>query len=254
MRFFLLISVCFLIGVSSYAQNTTPPDEKSFLKIGMTNLSFGYGIEVPFGDMSDRFSRNLKFTLGAERITKSNWIYGLEFAYMFGDTVKEDVLSNLRLANNEILGADNAYADAFTRERGVFIGLNFGKLIPFNQNTRSGLRITAAGGILAHYVRIQDEASSLPQIEGDYLKGYDRLTRGLALRQFIGYQHVSENKRVNFYIGLEFTQGFTKHVREVNFDTGLSTSKERRFDGLVSLKAAWILPFYDDYVDEEVFY
>jgi hypothetical protein len=246
--FFLLLFV--LMGYMTQAQE----DKEGFSQIGITNLSFGYGLEFPFGDMSDRFNKNLKFTVGAERITGTNWIFGLEFSYMFGDTVKEDVLTNLRLSNGQILGADNGYAEVFTRERGLFIGANFGKLIPFNSSSRSGLRITCAAGILSHYIRIQDEARSLPQIEGDYLKGYDRLTRGFALRQFIGYEHVAENKRVNFYIGLEFTQGFTSSVRAVNFDTGLPSNMEGRFDGLIGLKAAWILPFYDDYVDEEVFY
>ncbi len=248
-RNFILI-LFILIGYIAKSQD----DKENFLNIGITNFSFGYGIEFPFADLSDRFGKNLKFTLGAERITSSNWIYGIEFSYMFGDTVKEDVLSNLKLSNGEILGADNAFAEVFTRERGLFIGANIGKMIPFSSKSRSGLRITGAAGILAHYVRIQDEARSLPQIEGDYLKGYDRLTRGFALREFIGYQHVTENKRVNFYIGLEFTQGFTSSVREINFDTGLPTNKERRFDGMIGLKAAWILPFFDDFVDEEVFY
>ncbi|MDF1696183.1 MAG: hypothetical protein P1U56_10140 [Saprospiraceae bacterium] len=247
-----LIIICFIsiFTCSSFGQK----GKENFLNVGITNLCFGYGVEFPFADLSDRFGRNLKFTLGAERITKSNWIFGLEFSYMFGDTVKEDVLAHLRLSNNEILGADNGYADSFTRERGVFVGANFGKLIPFKANSRSGLRITCAAGLLSHYVRVQDEAGSLPQIEGDYLKGYDRLTRGLALRQFVGYQHIAEDKRVNFYIGLEFTQGFTKSVRDVNFDTGLATNKSTRFDGLIGIKAAWILPFFDDFVDEEVFY
>lgn len=229
-------------------------NEEGFLNAGMTNFSFGYGMEFPFGDLSDRFGNNLKFTLGAERVTGSNWIYGIEFSYMFGDTVKEDVVANLKLSNGNILGADNGYAEVFTRQRGVFLGLNFGKIIPFSKKSRSGLRVTGAAGILAHYVRIQDEARSLPQIEGDYLKGYDRLTRGFALREFVGYQHVTANKRVNFYIGLEFTQGFTSSVREYNFDTGQLTDKGRRFDGMIGLKAAWILPFHDDYIDEEVFY
>ena len=246
----LIASLLIVSTISSNAQDV----EKNFMNMGMTNFSFGYGIEFPFGDLADRFSDNLRFTVGAERMTGSNWIFGLEFSYMFGDTVKEDVLTNIRLNNGEILGADNGYAEVFTRQRGLFLGANFGKLIPFNSESRSGLRITAAAGLLAHYIRIQDEASSLPQIEGDYIKGYDRLTRGLAFRQFIGYQHVTENKRVNFYIGLEFTQAFTKSIREINFDTGLPTNKDSRFDGLIGLKAAWILPFFDGYVDEEIFY
>ena len=250
MRILLFIAMFLTFSTSDINSQS----EEGFLNVGMTNFSFGYGIEFPFADLSDRFGSNLRFTLGAERITKSNWIYGLEFSYMFGDTVKEDVLSHLRLSNGEILGADNEYADAFTRQRGLFTGVNIGKLIPLNSRSKSGIRVTAAAGILLHYVRVQDEARSLPQIEGDYLKGYDRLTRGFALRQFVGYQHVSEDKRVNFYIGLEFTQGFTSSVRDFNFDTGLPADKSRRFDGLIGLKAAWVLPFYDDFEDAEIFY
>jgi len=249
-KILLLLFFAFSLTTTLLGQD----DRSSFFNIGMKNLSFGYGIEFPHGDLSDRYSDNLKFTLGAERLTKSNWIYGLEFAFMFGDTVKEDVLAPLRLDNGEILGADNAYADVFMRQRGAFLGVNVGKVIPLNKKTRSGIRITGAIGLLAHKVRIIDEARSTPQIENQYLKGYDRLTRGLALREFVGYQHISQDKRINFYVGLEFTQAFTSNVRAYNFDTGLPTDPGNRFDGLVSLKAAWVLPFFDDYEDEEVFY
>jgi len=250
--FLLIFLLSFATGYSQKSDRSV--NDENFLNIGMKNLSFGYGMEFPFGELADRYSSNLKFTVGAERITKSNWIYGIEFAFMFGDTVKEDPLAPLRLSNDELLGADNAYADVFLRQRGAFLGVNFGKIISLKKNSRSGLRITGAIGLLAHKIRIVDESRSLPQIEEQYLKGYDRLTRGFALREFVGYQHISEDKRINFYIGLEFTQGFTKHVRAINFDTGLPPDPSPRFDGLVSLKAAWVLPFFDDFVDEQIFY
>ncbi|MEM9549088.1 MAG: hypothetical protein AAGA77_24080 [Bacteroidota bacterium] len=251
--FYKYAALIFFIALS-FSSRAQEKQKKGALGVGMTNFSFGYGLEFPHGDLSDRFGRNFKFTVGAERITASNWIYGLEFSFMFGDTVKEDVVSNLRLSNGNILGADNSYAEVFQRQRGVFFGANFGKLIPFKSNSRSGIRITGALGLFAHYVRVQDEVQSLPQIEGEYIKGYDRLTRGLALREFIGYHHISQDTRLNFYIGIEFTQGFTSNVRDVNFNTGLPANKDRRFDGLVGLKAAIILPFYGDYEDEEIFY
>lgn len=253
-KILILLLAFVLAGFASEAQSDSDGSDSPWLKVGMTNFSVGYGWEFPLGDLADRFDDNLKFTVGLERITASDWIYGVEFAFMFGDTVKEDVLAPLRLSNNEVLGADNAYADVFMRERGMFLGANFGKLIRLGRNSRSGIRITGAAGLLAHYIRIADEASSTPQIEGAYLKGYDRLTRGLAFREFVGYQHISQDKRVNFYIGLEFTQGFTRHVRAFDFDTGLPSDQSGRFDGLISLKAAWILPFYDDYQDSQVFY
>ncbi|MBK7345176.1 MAG: hypothetical protein IPJ06_20010 [Saprospiraceae bacterium] len=36
---------------------------------------------------------------------------------------------------------------------------------------------------------------------GEYGKGYDRLTGGFLVSEFIGYQHVSLNRRLNFYAG-----------------------------------------------------
>ena len=252
-RIALLFILLFSFEVG-FSQNSDNQEQESFLNIGMKNLSFGMGVEFPYGELADRYADNLKFTLGAERITKNNWIYGVEFAFMFGDTVKEDPLATLRLSNNEILGSDNGYGDVFMRQRGAFIGLNVGKIIRLNPNSRSGIRITGAAGIIAHKIRIIDEASATPQIEGDFLAGYDRLTRGYAFREFVGYQHISEDKRINFYIGIEFTQGFTKHVRAIDFDTGLAPDPATRFDGLVSLKAAWVLPFHDDFIDEQIFY
>ena len=227
---------------------------EGFNKVGITALSFGYGVEYPGGDLADRFSRNLKFTLGAERMTKSNWIFGIEYSFMFGDTVKEDVLAPLRLSNGRILGSDNAYSEVLLRQRGMFLGVNIGKTFTFREESRSGLRVTGAVGLLAHYIRIVEDSRGTPQIEGPYLQGYDRLSRGLAFREFVGYHHISDDKRINFYIGLEFTQGFTKHIRAIDFDSGLPPNQDTRFDSLISLKAAWILPFFDDYVDEQVFY
>jgi len=248
------IYISALLILLSFTSGIGQEGKENFLNTGIKTLNFGYGIEFPFGDLADRYGQNLKFTLGAEKITKSNWIYGIDFSFMFGNNVKDDVLAAIKLSNGEVLGADNAYADVFTRQRGLFLGANFGKIISFNNNTRSGLRLTGAIGVLQHNVRIVDDARSLPQIENDYQKGYDRMTRGLAFREFVGYQHISEDKRINFILGLEFTQGFTKHIRAINFDTGLPPTTDTRFDGLVSLKAVWILPFFDDYEDEEVFY
>ncbi len=227
--------------------------QRTFDQTGAINLLFGYGIESPVGEMADRFGNDLNFSLAGERMSPSGWLYGVKFSFLFGSKVKEDVLAPLRLSNGEILGADNAYADVFLRQRGMYLGAYFGRTIPLN-HTKSGLRITNAFGVFQHNIRIVDDARSLPQIEGDYQKGYDRLTRGFALRQFVGYHHIGQDRRLNFIVGIELTEGFTKHIRSIDFDTGLPVDHSMRFDGLIGLKAAYIFPFFDDYQADEIFY
>ena len=253
-QIFRLFFASILVAMVFSHTNAQEEQRADFTNVGVLNLTFGYGIELPFGDLADRFGSNLKFAVGIEKINRKNWIYGLEFNQMFGNNVVEDVLEPLRLENLEVLGADSDFADVFIRQRGLFLGAQVGKLIPFKKKSKSGLRITTTIGVLQHNVRIVDDANSLPQILGQYRKGYDRLTRGLALREFIGYHHISKDRLINFNVGIEFTQGFTRHIRAVDFDTGLAPSSDLRFDGLISLKGTWILPFFEDYEPDEIFY
>jgi hypothetical protein len=50
-------------------------------------------------------------------------------------------------------------------------------------------------------------------------------------------------RRVNFFIGIEAVQAFTKNRRSFNFDTRSSDDSERS-DRLLGLKAGWIIPLY----------
>ncbi|MEN0002686.1 MAG: hypothetical protein AAF798_01035 [Bacteroidota bacterium] len=219
-------------------------------------LNLAYGYQQPGGDLSERFGYNFNLGGGLEYITsKSNLIFGAEGYFMFGDQVKFDVLDNLRNDEGNIIGNDRFPANLQLRQRGFYIGALVGKLFPISKkNKRSGIRLTGSIGVLQHQIRIQrDPNRSVPQLLGDYEKGYDRLTNGLALNQFIGYQLLSSNKRINFYIGLEFTQAFTQSRRDFDFDTRMEDN-EQRFDMLIGIKGGWVLPFYFGRGSEEIFY
>jgi len=47
---------------------------------------------------------------------------------------------------------------------------------------------------------------------------------------------------MNFYIGIEFTQAFTKNRRGFNYNTG-EYDNASRLDLLYSLKAGMVIPF-----------
>ncbi len=216
----------------------------------------GLGGQLPSGDLQERFGPNMNFGGGLELITeKSNVILGVESYYLFGTDVRTNVLSNLQTPDGFIIGNDRSYADIQLRQRGFYLGILLGKLFSLSAtNPRSGLRITGSVGLLQHKIRIQDDPiRAVPQLFGDYKKGYDRLTNGLAFNECIGYQVLSTDRRVNFFIGIECTQAFTQSRRDFNFDTR-SRDDTKRFDLLTGIRAHWILPFYIGKSASEIYY
>ncbi|MCB0571004.1 MAG: hypothetical protein KDC66_14620 [Phaeodactylibacter sp.] len=219
-------------------------------------IHLSYGGHSPGGDLAKRFGSAFGVGTGFDFITsESNWIAGLDFSYYFGSNVKEDVLASLRTPEGFVIGNNRTYSDIRLRMRGFYAGGHIGKLFGLGfANPRSGIRLTLGAGLLQHKVRIQDDPqSAVPQLSGDYKKGYDRLANGLAFTEFIGYQVLSIDGRINFYAGLEFTQGLAMSRRDYDFDTR-TKDETKRLDLLYGLKAGWILPIYFGKGADERFY
>jgi len=208
-------------------------------------------LHIPAGDMADRFGSVGSVGLGLERLTTSNWIFGGEGYYFFGNKVKEDPLEILRTAEGEIIGNDRLVASVVLRERGFYVGAIVGKLFVV-EGTRSGLRTTLSAGWLQHKIRVQDDSRTVTQLTGEYLEGYDRLTGGLALNEFIGWQSLGAQGSINWYAGLEFNQGFTTTLREWDFNDRRKLD-ERRLDLSFGIRIGWTLPFYTS-GQETIFY
>ena len=245
--FLYLISFFFLQDAIGQKEENKSP------KYLLFNLQ--YSLQQPGGDMGDRYGANNAVGLGLEFLSRGNFIIGLSGDLLFGKTVEEDVLATLRNSDGSIIGNNRALSAITLRERGINVNLLLGKLWNINKKQpKSGIRTTIGGGILQHKIRIQQDPQSLvPQAEGEYAKGYDRLSNGFALTEFIGYQMVSRNKRLNFIAGFEFVQGFTKNRRAFNFDT-MMKDDESKFDTLIGIKFGWTLPFQIGVAKEEVFY
>lgn len=243
-----LMGICMMymplmvVSQSSWS-NQEEQQEKKPIDGSILLPGIGLGMNVPGGDMANRYGINMQLTTGIQYITRSNWVWGADWHILFGDNVKEDVLAPFRTPTGVIPGDDEQIADIFLRQRGIWTGAGFGKLFPLNAGSRSGIKAMLHAGVLQHYIRFTDERNSVAQIRAGRYIGYDRLTRGFSLKQTISYQHLSNDRRLNFDISLDLTQGWTSEVRAVNFDTGLPTIKSR-FDWLTGIRMVWYLPFY----------
>jgi hypothetical protein len=212
-----------------------------------------YTVQFPFADMADRFGINSN--LGGSFYFKMshNILIGAEANYLFGGDVREDTILNyLFTTSGSLIGVDGLYETVILSERGYAFWGKIGKIIPvFHSNPNSGITLIVGGGFLQHKIKLEDPDNTLPYVQGDYAKGYDRLTNGGAISQYVGYTHFDKRKLLNFSIGFEAMEAFTKNRRDFNFDQ-MGTDNSNRLDVLIGIKITFIVPFYGG--QEERFY
>lgn len=218
-------------------------------------LRMSYGIQFPGADLADRFGYNGSLGIGLDYLTRSNWIAGLETQFLFGNAVDINPLESLTNSAGFIYSQDGGVAMLGLRQRGFYLGGLVGKLFALSEkNKRSGIRLTLGAGLLQHKIRIQEDPQAfVPQIAGEYKKGYDRLANGLALHQTLSYQFHSKNRRINLILGVEALQGFTAPRRNWNIDE-MQAETGNRLDLLFGARLTWILPFYLVENPDEIFY
>jgi hypothetical protein len=220
------------------------------------SLNVNYGFQLPVAHMAQRFGFNMSFGLGMEYLTlPKGWIFNFDTYYIYGQNVREDVLTILRTQEGEIIGDLGEFASVDLRQRGYYGGVHIGKLLKLsdNGNRFKGIRFTIGGGFMQHRIRIQDNTQSVPHLDGIYKNGYDRLSNGPAFTQFIGYQVVSRDRTVNFFMGLEITEGFVKNRRVFNYDTRQRDTKTH-LDILYGLRIGWSLPLFSNQKADDIEY
>lgn len=248
-KWIFLLGLNFSLVFISVSQNIVEkPIEGGILALGL-----GLGYNIPMADMKDRYGSNMDFGLNADYITASNWIFGGQFTYFFGDNVKIDPVAPYRTQQGWVLGDNNAESILFLKQRGLFLGGGLGKLFQLKPGSRTGIKIMVQGGIFQHHIKFADEDNSVVQIRAGRHTRYDRLARGFALKETIAYKMLSADRRMNFELALDFTQGYTSDVRAYHFDTG-AAGDTNRLDMMVGLRLSYYLPFYFIKGEREIFY
>ncbi len=246
-----LITALFLVLIG----RTQVSVNDSSLSIPMFYAS--YSFQAPGGDMADRFGLNSSVGAGFQWKTPGNWMFGTEFNFIFGGDVKnaDSLLTNLTTQTGHIIDQTGNFTEFSLFERGYSITAKFSKLFPvFSPNPNSGIFISGSAGYLQHKIRIEVFNNTAPQLRDDYKKGYDRLTGGFVVNEFIGYMYLSENRLLNFYAGFEFTQAWTKPFRDINFDTMKKDEITNRFDMLNGFKIGWIIPVFQRQPEKFYYY
>jgi hypothetical protein len=231
-----------LIAGPSFGQGGASIRDSS---IALVAVQASYAHQWPGGDLATRFGANSNLGLSAYRKLKSNWLFGAEGSFLFGNQVREPgILRNVINSAGQVVDQDGVMADVFLFQRGWSVFGFAGRLLPIaGPNPNSGLVVKLGGGYMRHKVRVQTQQNVVPQLENEYLEGYDRLTAGPAALAYLGYHHFGNRRLVNFHLGLEVMAGFTEPLRAYNFDTEQYNSGGR-MDLLTGLRVGWSLPIY----------
>lgn len=244
----LLLSILTLVSLEVSAQFNIRDTTIGFSIIGATA-----GYEIPGGDLADRFGSNFHIGGSYHYKFRTNWIIGFEGNFFFSDKVKENhMLDQFMTADGYILSGEGQYATVNLTERGWKFYTTFGKIFPvIGPNKNSGLMATFGAGYIQHKIFIDTPGNVVPYLEDEYRKGFDRFTNGPMLNQFLGYVNFSNSKRINFYAGIDLTEGFTQN-RRTNFDTGLK-DETKRFDLMIGIHIGWVFPLYKRVADQIYF-
>lgn len=207
-----------------------------------------YSLQIPEGDMAERFGVNSSIGIQFLLKTKKNWIMGLSGDFMFGNTVHENgILDSIKTSDGFLISMKGKLVDSRFLERGFNGFVKAGKLFPvWGPNKNSGVVAIFGVGFLQHKIRIElidEDADQVPQLSEEIKKGYDRLSRGIALNQSVGYIFLSNNRIANFYAGIDITEAFTKNIRGFNYDL-MKKDDAQRTDVLIGFRVGWILPLY----------
>ncbi len=245
------LSACILLfSLISYAQ---PNSRDTVIFVPFIGISYSY--QIPDGDLVKNYGPNSNIGGNFLIKTKKNWIYGFDGSFLFGNNVKDTtVLDKIKTSQGQVINQDGKFAEIFFYERGYSVSARGGKIFSFKKsNPNSGIMLLSGIGFLQHKMRIEITGNNVPELTREYRKGYDRLSNGLALSQFLGYQYLGSNRLINFFGGIEMMAAFTKNRRGYNYDT-MQYDNKTRTDLLYGFRFGWILPLYKKLPKEFYFY
>ncbi len=228
-------------------------EEKKAPKKGWL-ITFNGNFDIPAGDMAKRFGLSARVGPSVYYKTQSNWMFGVKTDFIFGNIINEDsLLANVKDRYGSYLTADGRRIGIGIYERGYMIGLEAGKIFPLtDKRPDNGILMMTSGGFIQHKITIYDADAAVAQLRGDYLKGYDRLTNGLFLEQYVGYIYFSRSALFNFHIGLDAMFGFTQGRRDYLYDV-MRPDNKQRLDILLGVRGGIYIPIFKR-KSEEVFY
>ena len=208
-----------------------------------------YAYQFPGKDTKVLYDNNNAIGGSVIYKSRSNWVFSFNGNFISGNNVnitREELFGDILDNNGEIITGDGIYGSYALFERGAHFQARVGKIFPvLSPNPNCGFFVQGGLGYLFNRVRCEfgSYASPPPALAGDYLYGYDRMRGGFAWSGEIGYIFLSNSRIFNFSLSLEFTQAYTKAMRQWDFKL-MEKDNNLYIDQYVGIRAAIYIPTY----------
>ena len=251
MNIFKLLFALIFVVISSYVSGQSQTEKK----VAGLLIKFNMGYNQPSGYFAELFTPGMVADFGISYKLKSNYFFGVKADLLFSHNVKKsvtgkDLFGEIVNSRGEITNSQGLDASVNPSGIGFDVKLYAGKIFPvIGPNPNSGIFLALNGGFIQHKLRIYLPDRDVPQLMGEYAKGYDRLSNGAAVSGFFGYMHLDSKWHINFYGGVEITQTFVKNRRSWNV-VSRGPDNELHMDRFYMFKAGFIIPLYSDSAEE----
>ena len=216
-------------------------------------LAPNFTYNIVMADLYKKFKNNLAIGADLGVKMKNNWSIDFGFKYYFGGYAYQDVIDstfkNIVVDGYFMKTDGSATTDISCEFRGISFHLQAGKIIPVTKRFRnSGIWLKAGIGVTQHFMKIKSgeiiyAINDDPKFGYVYSKGYDKLTLGFSLYQFVGYAHINKRNLFCAYAGVEFFENFAKRQRDYDYSI-MRKDDSKLFETMIGFKIGWIIPLY----------
>jgi len=217
-------------------------------------LSINGDFDIPAADMAKRFGNSYRVGPSFFYKTNSNWVFGAKGDFILGNVINQDsVLINVKDQTGGYISSSGERVGVPLLERGYMIGLQAGWIWSLSDKIKdNGILFLTSVGFMQHKIKIFNQDNSVAQLRGDYLKGYDRLTNGTYVEEYVCYNYFAKHGAINFHIGLDLTAGFTQGRRDYLYDV-MRPDNAKRLDILFGVRGGWYIPIFKRKSEEIIF-
>ncbi len=219
-RFLAFTFIAFLLHTKALAQGDSAIHRLAFTPV--------YNHQFTLLDFKERFLPHAMPGISLDFHHKKGLIFSGGFEFMFRDTIAENgILSSLENDQGFIIDGAGQLVNVFLWQRGFHVSARVSK--HFDLGLKKTFLSAGLGlGFIQHKILLYTRDFYLPQLQGDYVKGYDRLSNGIALSQFLRINHRPFAKNYAVFFGINALQGFTENRRTFNFDQRLKEEGLRK--------------------------